>query len=704
MACAQQLARAGHDVHVYERWAKAGGLLRYGIPDFKMEKIHVDRRVEQMQAEGVTFHYGVDVGVNVPVEQLVKEHDAVVLAGGAEKPRDLPIPGRELKGIHFAMDFLPQQNRRVSGEPQTDASRSWPTGKQVVVIGGGDTGSDCIGTSIRQGAALGHQFRDHAAAAGAREQAADLAGLAVEAAHLVEPRGRRRRAISPCSTQKFAGENGHVKKLHCVHVDGKFQPMPGSEFEIEADLVLLAMGFVHPVHEGMLQSARRRARPARQCQGRHRRLRDLGAQGICRRRHAARPVAGGLGDPRRPPVRARGRRIPDGLDHAAALGALPLRPESASMDLSYSQNMEDWHLWLAFGGGAAAAISISAPAIRIADNVSFFFYERGWQGIVVEPQQKLIDLYARLRPRDIAVCGLIGTRIGPTGFHVFDAFHGLSTTNTKYADAAATLGDGYRTVTVPTVSLAQLCERQGLRDIDFLKIDVEGAEADVLRSNDWDRFRPKAIVVEAIAPGTNEPAWQEWEPFLLAQRYRFMLFDTLNRFYVAEEQPEIAARFPKERAPWDAVTHMYEIGRAPENQNHPEHALTRVLARGFWPLCLISTGNSSPIFSRAAACRRTRARSSRRCAPWTRKNSAPGSAASPAATTAGKSSPRTRPETRSNNDQSAPSSGPCLSLIAARNSCRVSTCETPPACGWSPWLPTICARRASSCIHARLPR
>jgi len=252
------------------------------------------------------------------------------------------------------------------------------------------------------------------------------------------------------------------------------------------------------------------------------------------------------------------------------------------MDLSYSQNMEDWHLWLAFGGrrgGSYIDIGASHP---VADNVSFFFYERGWQGIVVEPQQKLVDLYARLRPRDIAVCGLIGTRIGPTDFHVFDALHGLSTTSTKYADAAATLGDGYRTVTVPTISLAQLCERQGLRDIDFLKIDVEGAEADVLRSNDWDRFRPKAIVLEAIAPGTNEPAWQEWEPFLLAQRYRFMLFDTLNRFYVAEEQPEIAARFPKERAPWGAVTHMYEIGRAPENQNHPEHALTRVLARGFW--------------------------------------------------------------------------------------------------------------------------
>src|SRR3974390_980123 len=151
VSCAQQLARAGHDVHVYERWAKAGGLLRYGIPDFKMEKIHVDRRVTQMQAEGVTFHYGAHVGVNVPVEKLLNEHDAVVLAGGAEKPRDLPIPGRDLEGIHFAMDFLPQQNRRVGKEPVTGAD-ILAAGKHVVVIGGGDTGSDCIGTSFRQGA------------------------------------------------------------------------------------------------------------------------------------------------------------------------------------------------------------------------------------------------------------------------------------------------------------------------------------------------------------------------------------------------------------------------------------------------------------------------------------------------------------------------------------------------------------------------
>src|SRR5205809_3442905 len=147
MACAQQLARAGHEVHLFERWAKAGGLLTYGIPDFKMEKHHVFRRVQQMEAEGVVFHYGAHVGVDVPVEPLVAEHDAMVLAGGAEQSRELPIPGLELSGVPFAMDFLPQQNRRISGEPAPpgDMPAISASRKHVIVIGGGDTGSDCIG-------------------------------------------------------------------------------------------------------------------------------------------------------------------------------------------------------------------------------------------------------------------------------------------------------------------------------------------------------------------------------------------------------------------------------------------------------------------------------------------------------------------------------------------------------------------------------
>jgi glutamate synthase (NADPH/NADH) small chain len=253
LACAQQLARAGHEVHVFERWAKAGGLLRYGIPDFKMEKIHVDRRIEQMQGEGVRFHYGADIGVNVPIEKLVKEHDAVVLAGGAEKPRDLPVPGRELKGIHFAMEFLPQQNRRVSNESQGGVEPILATGKKIVVIGGGDTGSDCIGTSIRQGAVSVTNFEIMPQPPEHENKMIVWPDwplkLRISSSH--EEGVEREFAVL---TQKFTGENGQVKKLHCVHVDAKFQPVAGTEFEIEADLVLLAMGFVHPLHEGMLKA------------------------------------------------------------------------------------------------------------------------------------------------------------------------------------------------------------------------------------------------------------------------------------------------------------------------------------------------------------------------------------------------------------------------------------------------------------------
>ncbi|HEX5509332.1 MAG TPA: glutamate synthase subunit beta [Pseudolabrys sp.] len=254
LACAQQLARAGHEVHVYERWAKAGGLMRYGIPDFKMEKLHVDRRVEQMEAEGVNFHYGVHVGGNLPAEQLVKDYDAIALTGGAEKPRDLPIPGRELKGIHFAMDFLPQQNRRVSNEaPLGDVEPILATGKKVVVIGGGDTGSDCIGTSIRQGAisVTNFEIMPQPPEYENKPLTWPLWPLKLRTSSSHEEGAERDFAVL---TQKFSGENGAVKKLHYVHVDGQFKPVAGTEFEIEADLVLLAMGFVHPVHEGMIKS------------------------------------------------------------------------------------------------------------------------------------------------------------------------------------------------------------------------------------------------------------------------------------------------------------------------------------------------------------------------------------------------------------------------------------------------------------------
>jgi glutamate synthase (NADPH) small chain len=253
LACAQQLARAGHDVHVYEKNAKPGGLLRYGIPDFKMEKHHVDRRVAQMEAEGVRFHCGVHVGVNHSAAELVERHDAVVLAGGSEQGRDLPIPGRDLKGIHFAMEFLPQQNRRLDNEPQDGVEPILAAGKHVVVVGGGDTGSDCIGTSIRQGALSVSNFEIMPKPPEKENKALTWPDwpLKLRTSSSHEEGVDRDFAVL---SQEFIGEDGRVKRLRCVRCDNTFKPVPGSEFEIAADLVLLATGFVHPVHEGMIEA------------------------------------------------------------------------------------------------------------------------------------------------------------------------------------------------------------------------------------------------------------------------------------------------------------------------------------------------------------------------------------------------------------------------------------------------------------------
>jgi len=257
LACAQQLARAGHDVHVYEKAAKAGGLLRYGIPDFKMEKHLIDRRVAQMEAEGVTFHYNSPVGGGaagaVDPAELLKSYDAVALTGGAEAPRDLPIPGRDLSGIHFAMDFLTQQNRRVGNEPLGGAKDILAGGKHVVVIGGGDTGSDCIGTSFRQGALSVTQIEIMPAPPEREDKGLTWPNWPMKMRTSSSQAEGARREFAVL-TQSFAGENGAVKQLHCVRVDAKFQPIPGTEFTLDADLVLLAMGFVHPVHEGLLKS------------------------------------------------------------------------------------------------------------------------------------------------------------------------------------------------------------------------------------------------------------------------------------------------------------------------------------------------------------------------------------------------------------------------------------------------------------------
>ncbi|MGA7269302.1 MAG: glutamate synthase subunit beta, partial [Aestuariivirga sp.] len=253
LAAAQQLARAGHTVHVFEKNPKAGGLLRYGIPDFKMEKHLIDRRIQQMEAEGVTFHYGTHIGVTQDAGQLIGSFDAVLLTGGSEKPRDLPIPGRDLAGIHFAMDFLPQQNRRVAKESPLDNRPILAAGKHVVVIGGGDTGSDCIGTSNRQGALSVTQLEVMPKPPEREDKMLTWPNWPLKMRTSSSHQEGAERDFS-VMTKSFSGQNGEVKTLHCVRVDGAMKEIPGSAFELKADLVLLAMGFVHPVHEGLLTS------------------------------------------------------------------------------------------------------------------------------------------------------------------------------------------------------------------------------------------------------------------------------------------------------------------------------------------------------------------------------------------------------------------------------------------------------------------
>ncbi len=284
MAAAQQLARVGHDVTVFEKSDRVGGLLRYGIPDFKMEKTHIDRRVEQMQAEGVTFRTSVLVGKDFPAnvnnwaketifpEQLIQDFDAVVIAGGAETPRDLPVPGRELKGVHFAMDFLPLQNKVDAGDKVKDQIMA--TARHVVVIGGGDTGSDCVGTSNRHGAASVAQFE-------LMPQPPDVENkpmvwpywptkLRTSSSH--EEGCERDWAVA---TKRLEGKGGKVEKLIGCRVewkDGRMQEVPNSEFEIKADLVLLAMGFVSPVAQvleafGVEKDARGNARASTDGEG-----------------------------------------------------------------------------------------------------------------------------------------------------------------------------------------------------------------------------------------------------------------------------------------------------------------------------------------------------------------------------------------------------------------------------------------------------
>jgi glutamate synthase (NADPH/NADH) small chain len=257
LAAAQQLTRAGHDVTVFERADRIGGLLRYGIPEFKMEKRHIDRRLEQMEAEGTKFRTGVNVGVDLTVEQLREDFDAVVLAGGATAWRDLPIPGRELDGIHQAMEYLPWANRVQNGDDVLGPDGEPPItakGKKVVIIGGGDTGADCLGTAHRQGAASIHQFeimpRPPEFRADSTPWPTYPLMFRVSSAH--EEGGER---VFSVNTEQFVGADGRVTSLkvhEVVMTAGKFEKVDGSDFELDADIVFLAMGFVGPEREGLL--------------------------------------------------------------------------------------------------------------------------------------------------------------------------------------------------------------------------------------------------------------------------------------------------------------------------------------------------------------------------------------------------------------------------------------------------------------------
>ncbi|HYR85789.1 MAG TPA: glutamate synthase subunit beta [Terriglobia bacterium] len=255
LAAAQQLARAGHTVTLFEKADRIGGLLRYGIPDFKMEKWVIDRRLEQMQAEGVIFKTNVNVGKDISGEELRREFDVIGLTLGAEQARELPIPGRELKGIHLAMDYLTQQNKRNAGDTITDEPIT-AKGKRVVIIGGGDTGSDCLGTTHRHDCSEVHQFEllPEPPPERAGSTPWPLWPMQLRTSHAHEEGCDRQWSIS---TTKFTGHNGQVTKLHANRVkfeNGKFTPIPNSDFEMDADLVLLAMGFTGPVKNGLLDS------------------------------------------------------------------------------------------------------------------------------------------------------------------------------------------------------------------------------------------------------------------------------------------------------------------------------------------------------------------------------------------------------------------------------------------------------------------
>jgi glutamate synthase (NADPH/NADH) small chain len=268
LACADQLNSVGHEVTIFEKEDRVGGLLMYGIPHFKLDKEVVKRRIKLMEESGVIFKTGVNVGVNKSANELKSEFDAVVLCGGSQKPRDMSLEGRDLEGIHFAMDFLPQQNRRNEGDTIPEDISITAKGKNVLIIGGGDTGSDCVGTSLRQGAKNVYQFELLPQPPGERSddnpwpQWPKVFRVSSSHEEANEREGKKKITEYCVSTKKFSGKDGKVSAVHAVKIEfgdpdpetgrQQMREVPGSEFELDVELVLLAMGFVHPIHEGML--------------------------------------------------------------------------------------------------------------------------------------------------------------------------------------------------------------------------------------------------------------------------------------------------------------------------------------------------------------------------------------------------------------------------------------------------------------------
>jgi FkbM family methyltransferase len=251
------------------------------------------------------------------------------------------------------------------------------------------------------------------------------------------------------------------------------------------------------------------------------------------------------------------------------------------MHLSYAQNMEDYHLDLIFAGQEAGTYVDVGGGHPVADNVSFYFYLKGWRGLVVEPQTTLADLYPHVRPRDHIESCLAGRAEGEIDFHVVERLHGFSSTVREHAAGASQFGASYHTIRKRVRPLSALIDAAGLATIDFLKIDVEGAEGEVLAGIDFARHRPRLLLIEAMQPGSLAAAWAAWEPLLLQMSYQFAFFDRLNRFYVAEEARDLLPRFPAEPARWDGVLHLWDCGRAPLRSDHPDHQLAQVLLHGF---------------------------------------------------------------------------------------------------------------------------